>query len=272
MKVCTILTLGIAVIALAACADPKHYWVHTGPSSRDFKADKYECMQDAAVAIDTFMWGPMYNSCLGARGWQLETEDEINKQRASAPTPHTSTPPASASGRPPAPSETHMFCEQGQKQYIDNCLTPYSTWHDGIPENQAPDAFSPPPVIVDVPLNRDRNGITLAASVNGANRVQFLLDTGASGVSLPRDLFDQLWAEGRITQADYQGEGSAVLADGRTVHGDRYLLRSLTVGKITAHNVLCSIGPAGSDPLLGLAFLNRFTSFSIRGNVLHLEA
>ncbi|MGZ5037593.1 MAG: retropepsin-like aspartic protease family protein [Usitatibacter sp.] len=87
--------------------------------------------------------------------------------------------------------------------------------------------------------------------VNGAH-VRFMVDTGATLVSIPI-------SEAARLGIDYQkGQpGYAVLADGRKVASYRVMLDSVTIGDVTLFNVEGALSQGTGIPLLGMSFLNR---------------
>jgi aspartyl protease family protein len=109
-------------------------------------------------------------------------------------------------------------------------------------------------------MTSSRTSVTLAqdgyghfrteAYVNGA-RVRFLVDTGATLVSLPV-------AEAQRLGINYlQGTpGYSQLADGRRVISYRVILESVMIGDITLYNV-DGVVQGGGEPLLGMSFLSR---------------
>jgi hypothetical protein len=131
----------------------------------------------------------------------------------------------------------------------------------------------PQPTMTEVPLLRGRYGtLILLATLNGTTTHAFTLDTGASKVTIPRDIAMELIRKGSLTSADYRSDAIGVLADGSKRRGSLYTLRSITVGGRTVTNVECLVGDDGGSLLLGQSFLQKFGSWSIdnvRG-VLHL--
>ena len=102
-----------------------------------------------------------------------------------------------------------------------------------------------------VTLARDNRGhFRTDAQVNGVG-VRFLVDTGATLVSLPV-------ADAQRVGINYlQGQpGYSVLADGRRVVSYRVNLESVTVGDVTLFNVE-GVVQGGGEPLLGMSFLSR---------------
>lgn len=102
-----------------------------------------------------------------------------------------------------------------------------------------------------VTLGRDNRGhFRTDAMVNGIT-VRFLVDTGATLVSLPV-------AEAQRLGINYlKGQpGYSVLADGRRVVSYRVNLESVTIGDVTLFNVE-GVVQGGGEPLLGMSFLSR---------------
>jgi clan AA aspartic protease (TIGR02281 family) len=99
--------------------------------------------------------------------------------------------------------------------------------------------------------------------INDQITLNFVVDSGASDVTIPNDVVSTLVRTGTITDADFLGKQTYRLADGSTVPSQRFAIRSLTVGDKTLKNVVGSISPSASDLLLGQSFLSRFKSWSI---------
>jgi aspartyl protease family protein len=103
-----------------------------------------------------------------------------------------------------------------------------------------------------VNLAQDGSGHFLAEGmVNGAH-IRFMIDTGATLVSIPI-------AEAARLGIDYQkGQpGYSILADGRRVASYRVTFDSVTIGDLTLLNVEGSVSQGSGIPLLGMSFLNR---------------
>ena len=102
-----------------------------------------------------------------------------------------------------------------------------------------------------VTLARDNRGhFRTDALVNGST-VRFLVDTGATLVSLPVSEAQRLGINYLKGQPGY-----SVLADGRRVVSYRVNLESVTVGDVTLYNVE-GVVQGGGEPLLGMSFLSR---------------
>jgi aspartyl protease family protein len=106
-----------------------------------------------------------------------------------------------------------------------------------------------------------RNSVTLAAderghfvadgAVNGGH-IRFLVDTGATMVSLSS-------ADASRLGIDYRSgvRGYTVVADGRRVPTYRVMLESVSIGDLELINVEATVRDAGGPALLGNSFLNR---------------
>jgi clan AA aspartic protease (TIGR02281 family) len=99
--------------------------------------------------------------------------------------------------------------------------------------------------------------------INGRITLEFTLDSGASDVSLPSDVFTTLKRTGAVKESDVVGQRTYVLADGSETQSDTFTIRSLKVGDIIIENVTASVGPSQGSLLLGQSFLQRFKSWSI---------
>jgi hypothetical protein len=99
--------------------------------------------------------------------------------------------------------------------------------------------------------------------INGAITLDFTVDSGASDVSVPADVFSTLTRTGTIKDIDIIGEQTYVLADGSKTQSFTFTIGSLKVGDRVVENVRGSVGSARGPLLLGQSFLERFKSWSI---------
>jgi aspartyl protease family protein len=116
----------------------------------------------------------------------------------------------------------------------------------------------------EVTLQRNRFGHYLASgSING-QRVEFLLDTGASDVSIPAVLAHRLGLQPGAARVYLTANGPI------TAYATR--LDELRIGDIVLHDVRASINPAAEDIgiLLGMSALKQL-EFTQRGNTLILR-
>jgi predicted aspartyl protease len=115
-----------------------------------------------------------------------------------------------------------------------------------------------------IPLTRSGGVYRIFAVVNGSYRGEFVLDSGASDVSLSQSFLRVLVDSGTVTRADLGPIQHYRLADGRTVPSQTFHLRSIQVGDKIASNVLGSVAQGeDADMLLGQSFLRHFKSWSI---------
>jgi predicted aspartyl protease len=90
-----------------------------------------------------------------------------------------------------------------------------------------------------------------------------IVDSGASDMSIPADIVSTLVRTKTITDQDFLGQQTYVLADGSKVPSQRFRVRSLKVGNKTIENVVASIGSVNGEILLGQSFLNKFKFWSV---------
>ena len=109
--------------------------------------------------------------------------------------------------------------------------------------------------------------------INNAITLDFVLDSGASDVSVLADVFRTLVRTGSIKDADITGKQTYVLADGSKLQSPTFIIRSLKVGDMFVENVRGSVASTEGSLLLGQSFLERFNSWSIDNTnyALHLK-
>ncbi len=116
---------------------------------------------------------------------------------------------------------------------------------------------------MEIPLEEEEGVYTLPVMINGVITKDFILDTGASEVSIPSNLFIDLLKAGTIKYEDILPSESYELADGSTVINPRFNIRILKVGGCVIENVPGSIDKPNSPLLLGQSFLNRLPSWTL---------
>jgi hypothetical protein len=114
-----------------------------------------------------------------------------------------------------------------------------------------------------VPMVPDGGTFAVPVTINDQISLKFVVDSGASDVSIPADVVMTLVRTETITDADFLGKQTYRMADGSTVPSQRFVIRSLKVGDKTLENVTGSIAPVSGALLLGQSFLSRFKSWSI---------
>jgi clan AA aspartic protease (TIGR02281 family) len=125
----------------------------------------------------------------------------------------------------------------------------------------APNAWSAGPVTVALQI---RGGTFIVpVTINAKIELDFTVDSGASTVVVPADVFGTLIPTGTITDADLTGKQSFTLADGSTQTQDTFRIRSLKIGDRVLNDVEASVAPSAGSLLLGQSFLRRFKSWSM---------
>jgi clan AA aspartic protease (TIGR02281 family) len=121
---------------------------------------------------------------------------------------------------------------------------------------------SPNPSL-NIALQEQGGTFLVPVSINGAITLKFVIDSGASDVSIPADVVLTLMRTGTIDESDFLGSRTYVLADGSRVPSQTFRIRVLKVGNLEIENVTASIADAKGTLLLGQSFLSRFRSWSI---------
>jgi aspartyl protease family protein len=103
------------------------------------------------------------------------------------------------------------------------------------------------------------------AEVNG-ERVEMLVDTGASTVVLPMEVAKDLGVDVDALSFTTPFE----TANGR-VMGASFRLKQVEIGGIVRRNVSASVVPDLSKPLLGMSFINTLSSYSVSGDTMTFQ-
>lgn len=109
--------------------------------------------------------------------------------------------------------------------------------------------------------------------VDGIKRL-FTFDTGCTSLSINIELLNELVKQQKVNLADVNDEREAQLANGYTHVVRRLMLRELTLGGYTFHNVVAHVGlDAAPDAplLLGQSLLERMQWYKIAGNTILFE-
>lgn len=113
-------------------------------------------------------------------------------------------------------------------------------------------------------LLASKSGILVAPAVlNNSIKADFIVDSGASDVSISAELYSRMVKSGAITDTDITGSRQYVNASGETSRATTFILRSLKVGHVEVSRVEASVGSFRAPLLLGESFLKRFKSWSI---------
>jgi predicted aspartyl protease len=133
----------------------------------------------------------------------------------------------------------------------------------GNPDEVASSSSSPSGATL-IPVKAQGGTCVVPVLINKAITLNFVIDSGASDVSIPADVVLTLVRSGTVLRSDFIGTKTYRLADGSTVPSTTFRIRSLTVGNnVVIENVTGSIAPVRGDLLLGQSFLTRFKSWSI---------
>jgi clan AA aspartic protease (TIGR02281 family) len=115
----------------------------------------------------------------------------------------------------------------------------------------------------DVALQKQGDLFVVPVLINGTISLDFVVDSGASDVSIPVDVVYTLMRAGTIRQEDFLYKRTYTLADGSTAPSQVLRIRSLKVGDKVLENVRASVVPVKGALLLGQSFLSRFKSWRI---------
>ena len=128
----------------------------------------------------------------------------------------------------------------------------------------SPTPFLPPTGgSATVALVSDGGTFKVPVTINDQLTLKFVVDSGASDVSIPADVVATLLRTETITDADFLDKQTYRLADGSTIPSQRFVIRTLKIGDKTLQNVVGSIAPVTGSLLLGQSFLSCFKSWSM---------
>jgi clan AA aspartic protease (TIGR02281 family) len=105
-----------------------------------------------------------------------------------------------------------------------------------------------------VALQSDGNSIRVEGMLNDTVPVQFIFDTGATGVSITRAMASQIGA--KVIR-----HTTAVYADGRRSTEPVVVIPRSTIGSVTVTSLEATL--SDGDPLLGKNFLDAFSSYEV---------
>lgn len=108
------------------------------------------------------------------------------------------------------------------------------------------------------------NGIwKVPVQINGIISLKFVIDSGASEVQISKDVFLTLIRAEAVQEKDFLPGKTFVLADGREVRSNRFIVRSLKVGDATFSNIEAVVGELTAPLLLGQSFLSKVSEWKI---------
>ena len=143
----------------------------------------------------------------------------------------------------------------------DMPLVPFEEAVAGIKVARTPPAREGSPT--QVALEHYGGAFRVPVLINDVMLQHFVVDSGASHVTIPEDVAMSLLRTGTIDKSDIGSEGTCILADGSEARCDKIRIRKLKVGDHVVQNVNGRIVDVQGDLLLGQSFLRRFKSWSI---------
>jgi clan AA aspartic protease (TIGR02281 family) len=114
-----------------------------------------------------------------------------------------------------------------------------------------------------IPLVHEHGTLQVPVVINGKILFDFTIDSGATDVSIPANVFFSLTRAGTVSPQDFLDKRLYKLADGSTEFSQRFRIRSLRVGNLELRDVSASVVPSAGSLLLGQSFLSRLKSWSI---------
>jgi clan AA aspartic protease (TIGR02281 family) len=114
-----------------------------------------------------------------------------------------------------------------------------------------------------IPLVHEHGTLQVPVVINGKLSLNFTIDSGATDVCIPANVFFSLTRDGTVSAQDFLDKRAYQLADGTTKFSRRFRIRSLRVGHLELRDVIASVIPAAGSLLLGQSFLSRLKSWSI---------
>jgi len=114
-----------------------------------------------------------------------------------------------------------------------------------------------------ISLVHENGTLQVPVVINGTTSLNFTIDSGATDVSIPANIFFSLTRAGTVSPQDFLDKRAYTLADGSTELSQRFRIRSLRVGNLELRDVIASVMPSTGSLLLGQSFLSRLKSWSI---------
>ena len=114
-----------------------------------------------------------------------------------------------------------------------------------------------------IPLTPKGGVFTVPVQINGKLTLNFIVDSGASAILLPDEVYQTLTRGAEARPDVSQGTATLTMANGDKIKARRVVLKSITVGDATVYNVVADIAPVSIPPVLGQSFLARLPSWTI---------
>ena len=100
-------------------------------------------------------------------------------------------------------------------------------------------------------------------TLNEKVQLEFVIDSGASLVYIPNHVFEQLKANGSISNSDILGKGKSQIANGDIVDILIINIRKLKIGQTEIENIKAAVGGDRSAILLGQSALKKLEPWSL---------
>ena len=111
------------------------------------------------------------------------------------------------------------------------------------------------------PIYVDQDGRTVRVDVQlGSITRRMVIDTGATGLSLPKSVADRLLMRREAVES---GGAILTLANGREERRQGIKVWSVSLGGHTLLDVYATVAPHAAEPLLGFPVLNQVGRFTI---------
>lgn len=114
-----------------------------------------------------------------------------------------------------------------------------------------------------IPIEPHNGAFTIPVVLNNVLTKKFIVDSGATDVSISGSVAIELKKSGTLTGADLLGSKKYKMADGSIVPSEIYRVATLRVGDMVMHDVTVRVAAEASDLLLGQSFLRRLKSWSM---------
>ena len=122
-------------------------------------------------------------------------------------------------------------------------------------------------------LLKKQNGVyTIPCSINGLKRT-LVFDTGASKVTISKQLAELLHRSGRLSDSDIKGFGKSQTASGHVVDNMEIVLKDVEVSGVHLNNVDAVVIEGQDVPLLlGLSAIQKLGKVTLQGNRLIIDS
>ena len=163
-------------------------------------------------------------------------------------------------------SYDQTLVDEGQSPWFEGKVAQIRADHNLAAPSTPALAAASGPQSQQVPLQGQRGALFVPVVVDDALTLNFVVDSGASDVTIPADVARTLARMGKLSAADVVGQGVFTLANGVREPGELVKIHSMKIGGQEVHDVIASVSNANGQLLLGQSFLRRFKSWSIDNN------